>query len=284
VGKEFDYRAPEQRQNRPPTPSMDIFALGVMMYEMLAGEHPFVAPSPGSSRRMGPNTIRTKVFDAPEELLGLVVDCIESEPSERPRSIDEVIERIDKALLWLGVVPHAVTAEAPDEDARTQIWSAADPERVDPPRRKKDHSSEREAEPASLPESVEVEVEKEEPREEADEDTGRVDPIESAPEERDEDDRSSSESDSGSEAEPEVKAAAQDDGLVVVDTVAWTKPEPSAEPRRSKKQRDGGPKRPRPRTSRAAPLPAQVLPRWVAPLAALVIAVLAYAVWMVWTH
>ncbi|MCA9651618.1 MAG: serine/threonine protein kinase [Myxococcales bacterium] len=129
MGDEPSYRAPEQLRKRPPHPSMDVFALGVIMYEMLAGEHPFYQAPPEPGARVGPHTIRSKAFDAPEELLGLVADCIEEDPAERPGSMDEVIERIDKALLWMGVVPHEIATKA-DEDARTQLWAAADPEKV----------------------------------------------------------------------------------------------------------------------------------------------------------
>lgn len=120
------YRAPEQVRKRPPHASMDVFALGVIMYEMLAGEHPFVKPKTDGAPKLGAHTIRTKAFDAPEVLLGLVADCIERDPEERPRAMDDVLERIDKALLWMGVVPHEGTTDEADEDRRTQLWAAAE--------------------------------------------------------------------------------------------------------------------------------------------------------------
>lgn len=132
---ERNYRAPEQVRKRPPHASMDVFALGVIMYEMLAGEHPFGQPkaSPmGNGTKLGGHTIRTKAFDAPEVLLGLVADCIERDPDERPRTMDDVLDRIDKALLWMGVVPREVPGDESDEDRRTQLWAAADSKSTKP--------------------------------------------------------------------------------------------------------------------------------------------------------
>ncbi|MCA9712047.1 MAG: serine/threonine protein kinase, partial [Myxococcales bacterium] len=119
------YRPPEQQRKRPPQATMDVFALGVVMFEMLTGQHPFVE----AKDKLG-QTIRSKAFDAPEVFLGLVSDCIERSPRDRPQSMEEVLERIDKALLWMGVVPHELTTG--DEDERTQPYVVADPGYADP--------------------------------------------------------------------------------------------------------------------------------------------------------
>ncbi|MEM7152643.1 MAG: serine/threonine-protein kinase [Myxococcota bacterium] len=319
VGEGPTYRAPEQVRKRSPTASMDVFAFGVIAFEMLAGEHPFAEPEPGDEARVaghtGP-TIRSKAFDAPEELLGLVADCIKDDPDKRPSSMDEVIERIDKALLWMGVVPHEGASDEEDEDARTQLWSAADPDKVESragksPRRggrtaarghdERDTTSpeadtaddqpvasrRRRPEPAPEPEAPEPSAESRVP-------TG---PEPEASQNAETDSVSAMDRD-----ELEGQETMDDESPVVVDTVAWTKPEPVAErerraaasPRASRRSRDSSAEQPtkepsaRPRatqtrrpTSNHPPVPA--LPRWAFPLVISVIGLLAYGVWMVWT-
>ena len=46
-----DYMAPEQIEGGAVTPATDIYALGVVIYEMVRGEEPFAADTPVTSRR-----------------------------------------------------------------------------------------------------------------------------------------------------------------------------------------------------------------------------------------
>lgn len=323
---ELDYRAPEQRRKRPPQPSMDVFSLGVIAYQMLSGEHPFTASSTESMPRLGPHTIRTKAFDAPEALLGLVADCIEREPEDRPRSMDDVIEQLDKALLWMGVVPRG-SAGTPmgDEDLRTQLYSAADEDSEEgpavprgvreSPRAQQPLLRERSPLMDELYEPIEEVLATEPRRPKLRRDAGRptTDEMDAMPTAR----RRPEAEAEAAEPEPtprsrrgaagprgakghdgatedlspppnldtdELDGTDQDGRAVVVDTVAWTKPEPSADsnpPQRgarvSRVATDSD------QTRRRVPPPPQALPRWLVPLLSGVLVVLAYAVWVVWT-
>lgn len=69
------YMAPEQAEGRPAGPPADVYALGVVLYEAFAGEHPVRGPSPAATaRRVGrplPSLARARP-DLPPDLCAAV--------------------------------------------------------------------------------------------------------------------------------------------------------------------------------------------------------------------
>jgi serine/threonine protein kinase len=72
------YVAPERLIGRPADPRTDLYAVGVVMYEMLAGSRPFTGPTPHE-------TMQRALHRPPRPLLGLRGDI--------PRELDRVIRR-----------------------------------------------------------------------------------------------------------------------------------------------------------------------------------------------
>ncbi|MBK8648127.1 MAG: protein kinase [Gemmatimonadetes bacterium] len=107
------YMAPEQASGAPVDHRTDLYALGVLGYEMLAGEPPFsgdgvrevllahvvAIPEPISARRL----------DVPVPLAALIMRCLSKEPIDRPQSAREVYD----ALVSLGAGGTLVALGAP---------------------------------------------------------------------------------------------------------------------------------------------------------------------------
>ncbi len=79
--------APEQILGGPVTPATDIYALGVLMYEMLTGRRPFEGDTPWAATMMRlespPISPRVHVSDLDPIWESAVLHCLEREPTKR---------------------------------------------------------------------------------------------------------------------------------------------------------------------------------------------------------
>jgi predicted Ser/Thr protein kinase len=84
------YMSPEQLRGGPIDPRSDLFAFGVIVYEMLAGKRPFSGQTPADLQsavlRDTPQPLRAVRGDVPESLERLVELCLEKDPARRPAS------------------------------------------------------------------------------------------------------------------------------------------------------------------------------------------------------
>jgi serine/threonine-protein kinase len=104
------YMAPEQGAADPAMDHrVDLYAFGVMAYEMLAGEPPFTGPSPqavlGAHIAGIPKAIAARRPGTPPLLGHLIMKCLEKRPADRPQSADEVIGALDMLSTPSGTVP-----------------------------------------------------------------------------------------------------------------------------------------------------------------------------------
>jgi len=94
------YMAPEQVAGDPNVDHRaDIYSLGCVAYEMLAGKTPFAGKSPqqmlAAHVMETPAPLATLRPDAPDSLVALVNRCLEKEPSARPQSATELVTQLE---------------------------------------------------------------------------------------------------------------------------------------------------------------------------------------------
>ena len=100
------YMSPEQVSGLPIDVRTDIYAVGLMLFEMLTGSLPFAGDSPLAAAlarlTQPPPDPRTLRSDLPEPLVELVMQCLASKPEGRPAGAGEVAERLRAWLTAVG--------------------------------------------------------------------------------------------------------------------------------------------------------------------------------------
>ncbi len=89
------YMAPEQLAGEQPRPATDIYALGVVLFELLTGELPFsVAEAIGAKERRGPPPSLRSFCAAPPAWQTAIDRCLEVLPSARFGSASELLSAL----------------------------------------------------------------------------------------------------------------------------------------------------------------------------------------------
>jgi WD40 repeat protein/serine/threonine protein kinase len=94
------YMAPEMWLGRQVTGAVDLWALGVILYELLAGQPPVAARTKEEmcQRVTGPEPVSVDGLDgAPAALTELVGRCLQKDPQKRPTS-DQAVEALERML------------------------------------------------------------------------------------------------------------------------------------------------------------------------------------------
>jgi len=96
------YFSPEQATGEAPSPSSDVYSLGIVLYEILTGALPFNAPTSDELARMHledhPIPINEYIPDIPPALEQIVMKVLSKEPSARYRTADQ----LGRVLLKFG--------------------------------------------------------------------------------------------------------------------------------------------------------------------------------------
>jgi hypothetical protein len=101
-----EYISPEQAAGRGTDARSDLYSLGVVAYEMLAGRRPFTGASMLDVAVMHLRSAVPPLPDAlPAALRDLVGRALEKDPASRFSSADEMVRACDDVLAGLGAAP-----------------------------------------------------------------------------------------------------------------------------------------------------------------------------------
>jgi serine/threonine-protein kinase len=107
MGSPF-YMAPEQWSDDPPDARADIYSLGVMLFQMLAGEVPFRGSSiPAIMKKhltMEVPSLASKGIEAPPQVEAVIRHALEKEPKYRTASADEFVAELREAMATASAV------------------------------------------------------------------------------------------------------------------------------------------------------------------------------------
>jgi serine/threonine protein kinase len=128
------YMAPEQFMKSPTDPRTDIYAVGLLLYQVIAGVPPFSTNSPLIPANLATMPDEFKVgwlhlnadpqpLSVPPALWALITSMLAKDPQQRPSSVTEVITQLNQILASMSLstgafapvmTPHQGVAQGPE--------------------------------------------------------------------------------------------------------------------------------------------------------------------------
>ncbi|MGE5091694.1 MAG: serine/threonine-protein kinase [Bacillota bacterium] len=118
------YMAPEQLAADPAADQrVDIYAVGLLAYELLSGESPFVGPSPTATMAAqltrDPAPIDTIRGDVPPALSAVIMRCLAKAPELRPQTASDLLAELE--LIPMPSGPSTPTQTMPMQAVRRRV-------------------------------------------------------------------------------------------------------------------------------------------------------------------
>ena len=117
------YMSPEQARSQSPGPASDVFSLGIVLYELVTGRHPFPGPAPLDILNAivddHPVPASALVPELPIELDALLRRMLQKDPADRPSAAE-----VDAALSALARAPEGSPAPPPARPSRSTVGRA----------------------------------------------------------------------------------------------------------------------------------------------------------------
>ena len=133
------YFSPEQAQGAQPDPRSDLYSLGIVMYEMIAGRPPFTGDNPVSIAYKQvhdyPTPLNQLVADVPRPFEAIVAKLLSKDPAVRYSTADALREDLRRFRTGERPVALAAAAVGPGATGQTTdgMPGAADPQAASAP-------------------------------------------------------------------------------------------------------------------------------------------------------
>ncbi len=118
-----DYLSPEQARGEKLTASSDLYSLGVVMFEMLAGRPPFVGPTAVSIAMQHASVIPPPLHQfnptVPPAVEQIIQRALEKEPENRYWSAAEMEQALRSCARQLALAAHRRAAQPPPQNVST---------------------------------------------------------------------------------------------------------------------------------------------------------------------
>ena len=105
------YMAPEQAAGDPDVDfRADLYAFGVMAYELLAGQHPFADRRTAHALVVAhmteePKALGTHATHVTPSITNVVMRCLQKDPAERPESASAIVNALEGSSMPMGNAP-----------------------------------------------------------------------------------------------------------------------------------------------------------------------------------
>ena len=128
------YAAPEQWRGERASSATDVYAMGVVTYELLAGQLPFLGPDVHDFRQQHLEDTQESISGVPLKLRSLIDECLYKSPEARPRP-QNLLARLNKSVWAVSEAAsrlqqaNALAVQKRAEAARQESLAKSDAER-----------------------------------------------------------------------------------------------------------------------------------------------------------
>lgn len=112
-----EYLAPELAPGAPGTPAADVYAVGIVLYEVLSGWPPFTGPDPAAILQFHRTAQPASITGLPNPLWLPIAACLDKNPLQRPSATD-----LAALLRDVGPLSDQVPLRVSVPDAPTRVF------------------------------------------------------------------------------------------------------------------------------------------------------------------